>query len=130
MFGGEKKRSIEVRLVELETENRLLNERLEELKTEKQSLLEKLDRAYEALVAKEAPAAYADLKADQAESAMTEDEKERRANMRELAAATGLLQEVMEGPVFRSVEDIQELLRGPKQTGPPKIESVHQNDES
>lgn len=125
MFGGDK-----ARLIELETENRLLSQRVEELKTEKQELLDKLDRAYEAITAKEAPAAYSDLKAEQAEASLTDEQKASRDKMRDMASATGLLMEAMEGPVFRNVEDMQDLLRGVEQTGPPKIESIHGNEES
>lgn len=124
MAWGDRKKSLEA----LEIENKFLREKVEELKEEKRILVDKLDKAYEALVAKESPHAYADLKADQAESKLTEEDIKQREQAKELTRATGELMSTMEGPLFKSAEDMRSMIM--RATGPPKIESTHQNDES
>jgi hypothetical protein len=128
MAWGDKKKTLEGRNIELETENKLLQGIVEDLREEKRVLVEKLDKAYEALTAKEAPIAYGQMRADQAEAAMTEEELQRRENSKQIAQAHGQLLTEIEGPLFRGAEDMRSILL--KVAGPPKIESMNYDDES
>lgn len=118
----------QAKLMALEHENRLLKERIEELKDERNNLRVRLDKAFDALVAKEAPAAYADNKADESEIAKTPEEIEKEERLRKIAKTNAQLLNEIEQPLFTDVDDMQAILIG--KLGAPKGQPGAYEDES
>lgn len=118
----------QAKLMALEHENRLLKERIEELKDERNNLRVRLDKAFDALVAKEAPAAYADNKADESEIAKTPEEIEKEERLRKIAKTNAQLLNEIEQPLFTDVDDMQAILIG--KLGVPKGQPGAYEDES
>lgn len=77
-----------------------------------------VDKLQDALVAKEAPQAYAELNRRQAEREMSPEDIEAQAQARKEARMAKELIEQMEGPIFTSVDDLKSTLV--QTIGPPK----------
>jgi len=117
--------------VKLKIENAVLRREIELLKEQLVSKdkqlstqTQSLDRAYEALVAKEAPEAYRDRKLEEPPRPLTFEEKRLRA----LAEANRQLLTETESDLFKSPEDMISTLQ--RVLGGPSLKSLHGNSES
>ena len=116
---------------ELEIENAVLKR---EIELQKQQLVSKdqqivalhesLDRAYEALTAKEAPEAYRDRQSAQPPRELTSEER----RMRALGEANRQLLIETESDLFKSADDMVAQLQ--RVLGGPTLKSLHGDDES
>jgi formate-dependent nitrite reductase cytochrome c552 subunit len=133
MAWGEKKEMLIAENAVQKREIELLREQLGELKQDRLELKNQLRATQEALIAKESPEAYRDQKyeADQAaQEEPTDEEREAVIKQRQRAEIAGRYLTEMESDLFKSPDDmIQILTRG---TGAPLSEtaSLHGNDES
>lgn len=119
------------KLRELDIENAVLKREIELLKqqlaTKDQQLVlqqTSLDRAYEALTAKEAPEAYRDRKIAEPPRELTPEER----RMRALAEANRQLLLETEADLFKSSDDMIAQLQ--RVLGGPTLKSLHEDDES
>lgn len=113
---------IEVAVLKRELE--LLKEQLADKDKQITSLTQSLDRAWEALTAKEAPEAYRDRKLEEPPRPLTPDEK----RMRAVAEANRQLLTETEGDLFKSPEDMISTLQ--RVLGGPSLKSLHGDNES
>ncbi len=108
----------------------LLRDRIQELQHEKSTLATQLMHTQQALIAKESPEAYRDQQYDKEQEGVTSEQQEQtRQQMQRGAIATQYLNE-MESSLFKSPEDMIQMLT--RSTGVPLSEttSLHGNDES
>ena len=123
--------------LELKVEAQVLQERVsslkrenEELRSDKAVLSKKIDGLMEALVAKEAPAAYADMRASEAIENMTEEDIEaQQRNKAEAAFYRKYTTELEKPTLFTDADEMMATLSR-SFVKPPGAESVHGNDES
>ncbi len=111
----------------------LLRERVVELKEEKDDLRKQLTYTQDALVAKESPDAYRDrmIAEDEANAApLTAEQEEYQKNLMIKAKATKDYIQGMEGPLFKSAEEMHDLLMGALRVEPGATKSLHGNNES
>lgn len=107
----------------------MLGERLAEKKEEIQALNASLRRTQDALIAKEAPAAYEDHRAaEYAAEEPTEEQKKWHDRQRQLAEMNGELLKLTEQPLFRNAEDMIDMLTPSPET--PVLKSLHGDGES
>lgn len=109
----------------------IAEERVVELKEEKKLLQAQVMHLQEALVAREAPVVYEDMRAKEAEAAQVELPPE----MQKIIDHERKVQELMkqhaeweEQPLFSDADDMMDKLAGA--IGPPEAESVHGDSES
>lgn len=119
------------KLRELDIENAVLKREIELLKQQlaskdQQIVLQQtsLDRAYEALTAKEAPEAYRDRKIAEPQRELTPEER----RMRALAEANRQLLTETENDLFKDADDMISTLQ--RVLGGPTLKSLHEDDES
>jgi len=99
--------------------------RLEQRCSEQQS---QIIRLQDALVAREAPDAYADRKVDEGEPELTDDQIEAARKDRALAKANReMLDRITDDHYFNSADDMIEILT---KGVVPSFEPLHENDES
>jgi hypothetical protein len=133
MAWGEKKELLIAENAVQKREIELLREQIGELKQDRLELKGQLQSTQEALIAKESPEAYRDQKYEAdlaAAEEPTEAEQEASRLQRKRAEIAGRYLVEMESDLFKSPDDmIQILTRG---TGAPLSEtaSLHGNDES
>jgi len=108
----------------LKRELELLNNQLVAKDGQIVQLQGSLDRAYEALTAKEAPEAYRDRKAAEPTRELTEDER----RIRLLGEANRQLLIETESDLFKSADDMISMLQ--RTLGGPTLKSLHGDDES
>jgi len=123
-FWEKQNQQLAIEVAVLKKEIELLKEQLafkdRHIATQAQSL----DRAYEALTAKEAPEAYRDRKLEEPPRPLTGEEKRLRA----LAEANRQLLIDTEAELFKSPEDMISTLQ--QVLGGPSLKSLHNNEES
>jgi hypothetical protein len=132
MAFGSKEMAIEnARLVaKLEAQVETLELRLTDSRDDNKELRAMLARAQDALIAKEAPEAYRDHKIAEYEAnhEMTEAEIEAVAKQKLRSDTNRQYLEQIEQPMFKSPEDMIEILTRPQQV--PTDGSLHENSES
>lgn len=133
MAWGEKKELLIAENAVQKREIEMLREQLDELKQDRLELKGQLKSTQEALIAKESPEAYRDQKYEAdlaAQEEPTDEEREAIIKQRQRAEIASRYLTEMESDLFKSPDDmIQILTRG---TGTPLSEtaSLHGNDES
>jgi len=125
-FGS--KVQLEIKVGALEAENNLLKSRIEELEKDRNDLNRRLSSTQDALVAAASPAAYADQKAEEFESSLTEEDKEKMKLRNLQSEANRTLLESMEQPLFKDADDMIDMFT--RAVGPPESSSLHDNEES
>ncbi len=132
MSFGSKEMAIEnARVVaKLESQVENLELRLTDSQGENSELRGMLSRAQDALIAKEAPEAYRDQKIPEYEATHepTEEEKEAVKKQRAIANMHAEHFENLEGPLFKSAQDMIDMLSYVE--GTPEPASLHNNSES
>ena len=114
--------------VRLETSLSMNQESMARLEKRCSDQHEQILRLQDALVAREAPDAYADRKVDEAEPELTDAQIEAAKKDRELARVNRqMLDRITDDHYFSSPDDmIEQLTQGVV----PEFERTHQNDES
>lgn len=124
MWGSKNKTELVAEAAALQRENQIQAERIEELKAQIAHLEEQVGSLQRALVAKAAPAAFADMVEDETPRERPEW-VEKRLKEAEVYKA---IADQEESPLFRDPEDMFSLLR--LRVGIPTPGSTHSNEES
>jgi hypothetical protein len=109
----------------LNRENDLLRQQVADLKEEKKELARRLDNMSNALIARQSPDAYQDMKAEEydAEHADRYDDEHRK----KLIKAGQTLLDATENPLFKDADDMQAMILGNLIS---ESTSTHDNEES
>ena len=123
-------------LVELKVQLALLQEKTlaltrenDELKEDKRELSSKVDKLMEALIAKEAPEAYSDIREDRREERLTPEDLAERERRQKEARLLSQYEQQIEQPLFRTAEEMMTSLSRAS-VEPPGAQSIHGNEES
>lgn len=124
------KAELQNRLIEIEKDLAVKNELLSQKGEEIEHLRKQVDRLQNAVLAVHHPEAYRSVRDDEfaAEAAIEPIGEEKRKETKEENDIIKNHIENMEGPLFKDVEDMMDLLG--KRVGIPVESSVHDNDES
>jgi hypothetical protein len=113
--------------VRLETQLLVKVELIETLQKRCDDQQRQIERLQDALVAREAPDAYADRKVDEAVVEESEEDLAREKRRQALALANRQVLDGMTAPTFKDADDMIAMLTG---HSAPEMLRTHQNDES
>lgn len=141
LFGG--REELVEENIRLKVKVEYAEDQLEQYKQRVSSLEEQVARLQDALIAKEAPQAYRDARADrEPERELTPEEQKAMERRYKQGLANRRLLELIEDDTFPSVdhmvrsftgvsaEELLDRLESPRTVGVPATESVHANEES
>lgn len=131
IFGDKDNKELVTELIKAKTEVEMLNKMLASKDEDLDNLRTQLYRTQEALIAKEAPEAYFDQKAAEKDAIPpTPEELEKRDKARHQAELDQKLLEDIEGPLFKSAEEMQDLLMRPSMGDIDNTKPLHPGGES
>jgi hypothetical protein len=132
-WGSKKREELIAELAASKKETEILRELLSYKEKELERLRESLRITQDALIAKEAPVAYIDQRDAREDAKRTElslEERERREQARAQAEMDKLLLEELEAPLFKSADDMQQILSRPFAASTVGEKSLHNDGES
>lgn len=108
-----------------------LKAELEEARKRENKLNEQVQRLQDGLMAVRSPEAYRDWRADSSSPTISQEQQEFINKEREIIKIQSQYAKAMEGDIFRSREDIEDLMNSVLLSGEkPGSRSLHGNDES